>query len=682
LKILIVDDNPANRTLLCLLLESGSHEVVEATDGVEALKLLNAGTFEVMISDILMPNMDGYRLSFEVRQIPRLRNLPIILYSSSYLSPTDKDLPLRPGAIAFLEQPVSSERLERVLREVTTPPVSVAAVAPGEDLGVLKRYSERLILRIEEKNLQLMRRTAELEASEEKFRQLAENIQEVFFLTNSDFSQILYVSPVYETVWGSPCKDLYANPQAWIEAIHPEDRERISGLMVPPPGEPAPFSWEYRIVRHDGAVRQIQARGFPIRDLAGHVYRFVVVAEDTTERNSLELQLVQSQKMEAVGRLAGGVAHDFNNLLTVINGYSQLALARLNVRDPAYQDIEEINKAGERAAGLTRQLLSFSRKQVLQPRVISLNHSVSDIERLLRRLIGEDIELVTSLGKDLGSVKADSGQVEQVIVNLAVNARDAMPKGGMLTLETANMDLADADARLHSELRPGRYVVIGVTDTGTGMPDSVKAHLFEPFFTTKEPGKGTGLGLATVNGIIRQCGGHIGVDSELGRGTTFKVYLPRVDLAPEVVRKTSDLSEGIRGNETILLVEDEAAVRTLARTILTNAGYKVLEARRGEDALLIAEKYEGLIPLAVSDLILPGMNGLEFNRRLAAIKPDLRTIYMSGYTDAALLKEGVLGSDKPFLRKPFTPDALLRKVREVLDLGKEATPLMEVIASS
>jgi two-component system cell cycle sensor histidine kinase/response regulator CckA len=669
-KILIVDDDPAHRELLRLPLQSQNHEVVQASDGMEALKLLPDGNFDAMISDILMPNMDGYRLCFEARQTPRGRALPIILYSSRYLSPNEGDLPLRSGAIAFLEQPVSPERLEQVLREVTTQPAPVPATEPGDDLGVLKRYSERLITKIEEKNLELVRRTEELEVSEEKFRQLAENIQEVFFTTNTEFSQIHYVSPAYESVWGRPCTELYVNPRLWIDAIHPEDRESIVGLMKASCMTPVRFSWEYRIVRPDRSIRSIRARGFPIHDRAGRVYRFAGIAEDVTVRKSLELQLVQAQKMEAVGRLAGGVAHDFNNLLTAINGYSEIGLQRLNERDPVYQDITEILKAGERAAGLTRQLLAFSRKQVLQPRVIDLNTSVSDIERLLKRLIGEDIELVTSLGKDLGSVKADPGQVEQVLVNLAVNARDAMPNGGRLVLETANVELDDTCTQDYRDLRPGAYVMMAVTDNGTGMTDSVKDHLFEPFFTTKEPGKGTGLGLATVHGIVTQSGGYIGIKSELGRGTTFKVYLPRLDLPPEAVQKGGDRNVGMRGNETILLIEDEAVVRTLAKKVLTTAGYKVLEARRGEEALLIAENHQGLIHLALSDLIMPGMNGLELARRLCSIKVGLRTIFMSGYTDAGILNEGTLGFDTPFLSKPFTPNALLHKVREVLDMGR------------
>jgi len=672
LKILIVDDNPAHRQILKAPLEAQRHQVVEAEGGAEALKILGEDSFDVMISDILMPSMDGYRLCFEARQNPRLRDLPIILYSSGYLSPSQEDVSLRSGAIAFLEQPVSPERLQQVLLEVTALPASAPAALPGEALSALKRYSEGLITRIEEKTFELQRRTEELEASEEKFRQIAENSQEVFFTTNTEFTQILYVSPAYDAIWGQPGTELAQNPERWMNAIHPEDRDGIQALMKASSMTPGRFAWDYRIIRPDGSIRNLRSRGFPIRDRAGRVTRFSGIVEDVTERKNLELQLFQAQKMDAVGRLAGGVAHDFNNLLTAINGYSELGLQRLNERDPVYQDMKEILKAGERAAGLTRQLLAFSRKQILQPRILYLNAVVIETERLLKRLIGEDVELLMILGKELGNVKADPGQLEQVIINLAVNARDAMPDGGRLLIETANVDLDEDYALHHRDVKPGRYVMLAVTDSGTGMPDSVKDHLFEPFFTTKEPGKGTGLGLATVHGIVKQSGGHIGVYSEVGRGSTFKVYLPRIDVPPDAPRADEERSGGLRGSETILLIEDEAVVRKLARTVLANAGYKVLEARRGEEALLLAEKYPGSIHLALSDLIMPGMNGMELARRLEPIKPGLRTVFMSGYTDAAILGGGILGLEIPFLGKPFTATALLRKVRESLNTGPRA----------
>ena len=666
MRILIVDDHAASLKLLRLTLHSMGHALVEAVDGMQALELLKSQEFELVISDILMPNLDGYRLCFEVRQIPRLKNLPIILYSSTYMSPSDHDLAMGFGASAFLGKPATSEKLAETIQEVLSRPGPRTPIEPAQDMGILKQYSERLITKIEEKNLELVRRTEELEASEEKFRQLAENIREVFWITNADQSVMIYVSPAYESIWGRRCQDLYENPREWTDAIRPEYKARIDALLANRPSRLAPFSWEYQIARPDGSIRWIHDRGFPIKDRTGAVYRFAGIAQDITERKSLENQLTRSQRMEAVGRLAGGVAHDFNNLLTAINGYSQLALARLDARDPLYNDVQEISKAGERAAALTRQLLAFSRRQVLQPRILNLNAVVADIERLLKRLIGENIELVSSLHQDLGSVEVDPGQIEQVIVNLAVNARDAMPHGGRLVLETKDTWLDETYVREHPGVAAGPYVLLAITDAGTGMSPDVKAHLFEPFYTTKEHGKGTGLGLATVDGIIRQSGGHVAVDSEMGRGTTFRVYLPRKDGTPEVLQKPGRRDD-LRGSETVLLVEDEPAVRALARIVLTEAGYKTLDARQGEEALLIVERYEKPIHLLLSDLVMPGMNGLELSRRLELMVPGLRAIFMSGYNDTTSLHEGIIGPDMPFLSKPFTPDVLLSKVREVLD---------------
>jgi nitrogen-specific signal transduction histidine kinase len=393
----------------------------------------------------------------------------------------------------------------------------------------------------------------------------------------------------------------------------------------------------------------------------------VGISQDITERRNLEQQFLQAQKMEAVGRLAGGVAHDFNNLLTAIIGYCQLALDQIDPRASLYQDIKEAMRAGDRAAAVTRQLLSFSRKQFLQPRFVDVNAIVMDVERLLRRLIGEDIELATSLGKDLPSVLIDPGQLEQVIVNLSVNARDAMPHGGSLGIETSITELDAGYCRLHPETTPGPYLLLAITDSGTGMTEDVKAHLFEPFFTTKEVGKGTGLGLATVHGILKQSNGHINVYSELGRGTTFKIYLPVVGQQAPAVRRVEVTLGSLRGKESILLVEDDPHVRNLSAAILTRAGYQVQQARRGEEALALAEMPANMINLLLTDLVMPGMNGVVLARTLRSTRPDLQVLFTSGYTDSTLLKDGFFTPDTPFITKPFTPEALLRRVRELLD---------------
>ena len=404
-----------------------------------------------------------------------------------------------------------------------------------------------------------------------------------------------------------------------------------------------------------------------LRDAKGENIGTVGVIKDVTDRRLLEESLRMSQKMEAVGRLAGGIAHDFNNLMTVIIGRSQLILYKLRPEDPFRKDIELFGKTAERAARLTAQLLAFSRRQVLQPKVLDLDAVVANMDTLLRRLIGEDIELRTVAAPGLWRVRADPGQLEQVIVNLAVNARDAMPTGGKLTIETANATLDEAYARMHTAVNPGPHVMLAVSDTGSGMDAATRARVFEPFFTTKEPGKGTGLGLATVYGIVKQSGGNIWVYSEPGRGTSFKIYLPVTAEAAESEPADLRRERPAGGKETILLVEDEESLRDVVRESLQAFGYTLLEARHGGEALLIAESHAGPIHLLLTDVIMPTMNGAELARQLTLLRPDMNVLFVSGYTDEAIVHHGVLGPGTAFLQKPFSPDQVVRKVREVLD---------------
>ncbi len=464
---------------------------------------------------------------------------------------------------------------------------------------------------------------------------------------------------------GSHLGALYENAQHWFELA---DRLRscvpFNGLLV---------EWK----RKDGSPMLARISGRTVIN-GSQAKTFELFAEDVTERRALERQLQQSQKMEAVGRLAGGIAHDFNNLLMVISGYAEFMLDRLGPEPALRAPAQEIASAAGRASSLTRQLLAFSRKQMLAPKILDLNAVVTENLKMLTRMIGEDIDLVMVAGSGLGAVRADSGQVEQVIMNLAVNARDAMPSGGKLTIETSNVTLDEEHARFHAPLQPGNYVMLSISDTGAGMDSETQSHIFEPFFTTKGP-KGTGLGLSTVYGIVKQSGGYIWVYSEPGKGTTFKIYFPRV---AEIVESPVQVAAAVEpvaaepGTETILLVEDEANLRYLARQFLEKQGYRVIEAADGAVAMQIAVAHEGVIHLLLTDVIMPGMNGRELAQRISEIRPNTKVLYMSGYTENVIGHDGTLEAGVRLLQKPFTLRDLKIRVREVLD----ATPSVEEVA--
>jgi PAS domain S-box-containing protein len=512
----------------------------------------------------------------------------------------------------------------------------------------------------------------ELKESEERYRKLSREFQA---LLDAIPDNILSLSPDMKIRWMNRVTSETAG-KGTSGLVDSHCYSFRHGRSEPCEGCPVRESLrsgkpESGIVRSpDG--RTYELRSVPIRDENGTVVSVVEVGRDITEMKRMEEQLLQSQKMEAVGRLAGGVAHDFNNLLTVITGYGELLLSRLGEDDPRRKEAEEIRKAGNRAAALTRQLLAFSRRQVLQPEVLDLNRVVRELETMLRRLIGENIDLATSLDTGLGNVKVDPGQIEQVVVNLAVNARDAMPGGGKLLIRTANF-ISDGEAARGDETVPsGSYALLEISDTGCGMDPSTIAHIFDPFFTTKEKGKGTGLGLATVYGIVRQSGGHISVTSEPGKGATFHVFIPRIEESAAEPKTVPESAPATCGQETVLLVEDSEVVRMLVREILERNGYNVLEASQGSDAILVCSGHEGAIHLILTDVVMPGMSGRELCTRLTPLYPGVKVIYMSGYTDDAIGHNGVLDPGTAYIQKPFTPDALERKVREVLDTGRDA----------
>ncbi|MBI4349539.1 MAG: response regulator [Elusimicrobia bacterium] len=489
---------------------------------------------------------------------------------------------------------------------------------------------------------------------------------DVFWMLDLQSGRALYATPGCERTLGVTQEQMLADARAWLENVDPDDREVVVEAMR------AKEYKEFQVrIQWEEGPRWIRCRTYPVKDASNTPYRLVAVAEDITERRETQealktsqAELLQAQKMEAVGRLAGGVAHDFNNILTVILGYAEHILEQMQEEAKWKNELHQVKRAGERAASLTRQLLAFSRKQRLNPKLLRLNAIVSDMERMLRRLIGDDIEVTLKLSAELPPVHIDAGQLEQVVMNLCVNARDAMDGPGKLLLETEPVMLDGPSACGRFSVPAGRWVRLTVQDTGCGMDASVLDKIFEPFFTTKEAGKGTGLGLATTMGIVKQSGGHITVESEKGKGTTFKIYLPQADGVVEDAPAAADGGKSLRGSETVLLLEDEKPVRDLLRQTLSEAGYRVLEAGSPGEALWLCERHHGAIQLLISDIVMRQMSGYDVAEKLEPLVPGLRILFMSGYSDRPVPERW---AKTPFLNKPFPPITFLEAVRTVLD---------------
>jgi two-component system cell cycle sensor histidine kinase/response regulator CckA len=629
--VLLVDDQPANLVALEAILSGLGHKLVSASSGKSALRHLLDQEFAVVLLDVQMHDLDGFETARLIRSRQTSRLTPIIFltaYESSEFPVADA---YSLGAVDYLVKPLVPE--------------------------ILRSKVDGLV------NLFLARKSAENALCEnvERTRSIVNHVVDGIITMDED-GAIESLNPAAERLFGYSTGELIG--------------QNVSVLLASEGGAPGTLlprlrrnghtdtSGEYTGRRKSGSTFQMEfnTSEFQIGDR-----RYLTgIVHDLTVRKRLERQVNQAQKMEAIGRLAGGVAHDFNNLLTIIAGYTELLLQSLSSDHFARGPMEHIHKAGERAAGLTRQLLAFSRQQMIAPQVLDLNAVVAETEKMLRRLIGEDIELTTALAPNLGRVRADPGQIDQVLMNLAVNARDAMPRGGKLTIETRNIELDATYAQIHPDVRPGPYVMLAVSDNGCGMDEQTRAKIFEPFFTTKEPGKGTGLGLATVYGIVKQSGGSVEVYSEAGIGTTFKVYLPPTDFSAVRRQPTASLPAS-KGTETILLAEDEDTLRELMRDVLQSKGYTVLAAKDGQEALQVAEQYTGPIQALVSDVVMPRVSGRQLAERLTTVRPGVRVLYLSGYTDDAVVRHGVLDAETAFLQKPVSPNALARKVREVLD---------------
>lgn len=834
-KILVVEDREVDRQYLATLLGYVGHTVFEASDGGEALASAEQNQPQLIISDVLMPSVDGYEFVRRLRQIDRIGQTPVIFYTAMYHEQEARVLAKQCGVADVLTKPSEPEAIlamvDAVLSRRSRPVAKESADATRFNREHLRLLNAKLVSKVRdleaaEQRLQAVAEFCTHFAAEHDpvglLRQLCAVTREISlakhaavalvsrdgttveqFLTSGvdeqtkramqapspladmpravigegkavrgrnvdgrseslgfpagqsgvfsylavpitspscvygwlavhnklgadefsgDDEKVLLILGVhagiaYENILlinalrdraadlresderqhyalSAACMgvwevDLATDRITWSESmapvfgltsdqapatveeflllIHPDDRQAVADSMARSVQGRSDYRVEFRAILPDGQTRWMTGQAKIFHNTDGTPSRLLGVGMDVSERKSLEAQLRQAQKLEAVGQLAGGVAHDFNNLLTAIHGYSNLVMDSFEADDRRRSNLQEVINAAERAATLTKQLLAFSRKQDLQPVDVDLNALVTGIRKMLGRLIGEQINLVTVLAPDLHIVRADPGQIEQVVINLVVNARDAISVAGRIAIETANVELDESHATRHKPIRPGPYVMLAISDSGMGMTEEVKRHLFEPFFTTKEPGKGTGLGLATVDGIVNQSGGYIWVYSEPGAGSTFKIFLPIADEGQAVPAPAASDEFAARGTETVLVVEDEEAVRFLMRIILEKAGYRVFDAPNPQEGEALFDENPTLFDLVVTDVIMPGSSGPRMFEHLKKLRPGLKVLYVSGYTDDAIVHQGQLDAGVEFLPKPFTADLLTRRVREVLD---------------
>jgi PAS domain S-box-containing protein len=650
-RILIVDDERPTRQILEAMLKPEGFVLSNAGSAEEALAMVAEQAPDLILLDIILPGMDGYELTAKLKGNPSTRAIPIVIITAL----DDRNarmLGLSAGAEDFVTKPVDRAELSIRVRNL----LRLKAYSDYHD-----QYSQML-------EGEIGSRSADLVESERLYRSTFDAAPVGIVHVGLD-GEWLRINQRLCDLLGYSREELRSAAVQKLLRSNTDASERESFRQMAA-GQLDHYVINERLYpRRDGSEVWARVNMSVHRDTGGEPQHFICVIEDITAWRALEAQLRQAGKMDAIGQLAAGIAHDFNNLLSVIISYSEMLSGDLKAGDPMRADLKEIGAAGKRAVELTRQLLAFSRQQVLQPQLVDLGEVVSSMEKMLQRLLGADVELLATESGEPSKILVDPGQMEQVIMNLAVNARDAMPQGGKLTIKTSRVQLDQLYAAEHVGITPGPHVLLAVSDTGTGMDKATLARMWEPFFTTKELGKGTGLGLATVFGIVRQSGGTIWVTSELGHGTTFEVCFPLADGAARarVAPASTAPARVLRGTETILVVENEEAVRVLACSILRKHGYDVLEAQSGGDAFLLCEQHPSVIHLLLTDMVMPRMSGRQLAERLHVIRPEMKVLYMSGYTSDPVLRHGILEASFAFLQKPITPEMLGRKVRDVLE---------------
>ncbi|MFA6011254.1 MAG: response regulator [Desulfobacteraceae bacterium] len=663
-KILIVDDKRENLVALRQVLQGVGSEVVEALSGNEALAATLDHQFALAILDVMMPGMNGFELAEHLHSDEATRLMPVIFVTAALPDERDIFCGYEAGAVDYIFKPYAPEVLLAKVR------IFLQIDRQKQELQWQRDHLESLVV---ERTKELEQELAERKRSEKKFKTIFEQAAMGVSEIDTRTGRFIHVNQRYADILGMTVAEMLETDFQTI--THPDDiDEDLNHMDLLIKGELKEFSIEKRYIRKDGNHVWVNLTVSPLWQPGEEPTHHLAIAEDITQRKQaeeehqkLQEQLNQAHKMEYVGRLAGGVAHDFNNMLGVILGHTELALDRMEPSSPIFSDLTEIRTAAERSADLTRQLLAFARKQTVSPRILDLNDTVEGMLKMLRRLIGETIQLIWVPGKDLWKVRMDPGQIDQILANLCVNARDAVDNVGQITIETTTEVLDGTECDDVLNFSPGEYVVLSVSDNGAGMTEDVMEHLFEPFFTTKEVGKGTGLGLATVYGIVKQNNGFIKVSSEPEKGTTFKLFLPRL---PEKLERHQPLPSNasiLPGHETILLVEDEPSILQMTVIMLKRLGYTVLSSTRPKEATRLAGEYSGNIHLLITDVIMPGINGEKLAKSLMARYPNLKCLFMSGYTADVIAHHGVLEEGVNFIQKPFSMVDLAAKVRRTLD---------------